>query len=100
MTQTLKETILKMRENKDEMPPVQNILSVDDLKRQFESILDHFDIHLSESIIRSYNELLKERHNSHYMAILNGYTNLLLLERDRAIANSKTKKQTVVKFED
>jgi hypothetical protein len=31
---------------------------------------------------------------------LNGFTNLLLLERDRAIEMNKIKKKPIVKFED
>ncbi len=99
MKQTLKQAIIKVVENK-ELPPVNNILSVEDLEIQFEKILENFDMHLSESIIRTYDEILKDRYNSHYMSILNGFTNLLLLERDRAIEMNKIKKKPIVKFED
>jgi len=57
-------------------------------------------MHLSEAIIRTYDEILKDRYKPHYMSILNGFTNLLLLERDRAIEMSKIKKKPIVKFED
>ncbi len=99
MKQTLKQAIIKVVENK-ELPPVNNILSVKDLKVQFEKILEHFDMHLSEAIIGTYDEILKDRYNAHYMSILNGFTNLLLLERDRAIEMNKIKKKPIVKFED
>jgi hypothetical protein len=69
-----------------------------DLEIQFEKILEHFDMHLSEAIIRTYDEILKDRYKPHYMSILNGFTNLLLLERDRAIEMNKIKKKPIVKF--
>ena len=99
MKQTLKQAIIEVVENK-ELPPVNNILSVEDLEIQFEKILEHFDMHLSEEIIRTYDEILKDRYKPHYMSILNGFTNLLLLERDRAIEMNKIKKKPIVKFED
>jgi hypothetical protein len=99
MKQTLKQAIIEVVENK-ELPPVNNILSVEDLEIQFEKILDHFDIHKSQAITDAYFELLKDRYNPYFMAILNGFTNLLLLERDRAIEMNKIKKKPIVKFED
>jgi hypothetical protein len=87
-------------EKKDNMPPVNNILSIEELERQFENILSHFDMHPSEAITDAYYELLKDRYNSYYMAILNGFTNLILLERDRVIAMGKIKKKPIIKFED
>ena len=99
MKQTLKQAIIKVVENK-ELPPVNNILSVEDLEIQFEKILENFGMHLSEAIISAYDEILKDRYNAHYMSILNGFTNLLLLERDRAIEMNKMKKKPIVKFED
>ena len=99
MKQTLKQTIIEVVKNK-ELPPVNNILSVEDLEIQFEKILENFDMHLSEAIIRTYDEILKDRYKPHYMSILNGFTNLLLLERDRAIEMNKIKKRPIVKFED
>ena len=99
MKQTLKQAIIEVVENK-ELPPVNNILSIEDLEIQFEKILDHFDIHKSQAIISAYDEILKDRYKPHYMSILNGFTNLLLLERDRAIEMNKIKKKPIVKFED
>jgi len=99
MKQTLKQAIIEVVENK-ELPPVNNILSVEDLEIQFEKILEHFDIHKSQAITDAYSELLKDRYNPYFMGILNGFTNLLLLERDRAIEMNKIKKKPIVKFED
>jgi hypothetical protein len=100
MNHTLKQAIIKVVEKKDDVPPVNNILSIEELERQFENILSHFDMHLSGAIAEAYFELLKDRYNSYYMAILNGFTNLILLERDRAIAMGKIKKKPIIKFED
>jgi hypothetical protein len=57
-------------------------------------------MHPSEAITDAYSELLKDRYNPYFMEILNGFTNLILLERDRVIAMNKVKKKTIVKFED
>jgi hypothetical protein len=57
-------------------------------------------MHPSEAITDAYSVLLKDRYNPYFMAILNGFTNLILLERDRVIAMNKVKKKTIVKFED
>jgi hypothetical protein len=100
MNHTLKQAIIKVVENKDDVPPVNNILSTEELERQFENILSHFDMHPSKAITDAYYELLKDRYNSYYMAILNGFINLILLERDRAIAMNKIKKKPIIKFED
>jgi hypothetical protein len=100
MNYTLKQAIIKVVEKKDDVPPINNILSVQELERQFENILSHFDMHPSEVITDAYSELLKDRYNPYFMAILNGFTNLILLERDRAIAMSKIKKKPIIKFED
>ena len=100
MNHTLKQAIIKVVEKKDDVPPVNNILSIEELERQFENILSHFDMHPSEAITDAYYELLKDRYNSYYMAILNGFTNLILLERDRVIAMGKIKKKPIIKFED
>ena len=100
MNHTLKQAIIKVVEKKDDVPPINNILSIEELERQFENILGHFDMHLSGAIIDSYSELLKDRYNPYFMAILNGFTNLILLERDRAIAMNKIKKKPIIKFED
>jgi hypothetical protein len=100
MNHTLKQAIIKVVEKKDNVPPVNNILSTEELERQFENILSHFDMHPSEAITDAYYELLKDRYNSYYMAILNGFTNLILLERDRVIAMGKIKKKPIIKFED
>ena len=99
MKQTLKQAIIEVVENK-ELPPVNNILSIEDLEIQFENILSHFDMNPSEAITDTYSELLKDRYNPYFMATLNGFTNLILLERDRVIAMNKVKKKTIVKFED
>jgi len=100
MNYTLKQAIIKVVEKKDDVPPINNILSVQELERQFENILSHFDMLQSEAITDAYSELLKGRYNPYFMAILNGFTNLILLERDRVIAMNKVKKKTIVKFED
>ena len=100
MNYTLKQAIIKVVEKKDDVPPINNILSVQELEWQFENILGHFDMHTSEAITDAYSELLKDRYNPYFMAILNGFTNLILLERDRVIAMNKVKKKTIVKFED
>ena len=100
MNHTLKQAIIKVVKKKDDVPPVNNILSIEELERQFENILGHFDMHLSEAITDAYSELLKDRYNPYFMAILNGFTNLILLERDRAIAMNKIKKKPIIKFED
>jgi hypothetical protein len=100
MNHTLKQAIIKVVEKKDDVPPINNILSIEELERQFENILGHFDMHLSGAIIDAYSELLKDRYNPYFMAILNGFTNLILLERDRAIAMNKIKKKPIIKFED
>jgi hypothetical protein len=100
MNHTLKQAIIKVVEKKDNVPPVNNILSIEELERQFENILSHFDMHPSEAITDAYYELLKDRYNSYFMAILNGFTNLILLERDRVIAMGKIKKKPIIKFED
>jgi hypothetical protein len=100
MNHTLKQAIIKVVEKKDDVPPVNNILSTEELERQFENILSHFDMHPSEAITDAYHELLKDRYNSYFMAILNGFTNLILLERDRVIAMGKIKKKPIIKFED
>jgi hypothetical protein len=99
MNHTLKQAIIKVVEKKDDVPPVNNILSTEELERQFENILSHFDMHPSEAITDAYYELLKDRYNSYFMAILNGFTNLILLERDRVIAMNKVKKKPIIKFE-
>lgn len=99
MKQTLKQTIINVVESKEDLPPVKNILSIKDLENQFENILSHFGMHQSGAIKETYNELLNDRYNPHYMSLINGFTNLLLLERDRAIAISKSKKRPVVRFE-
>jgi|LakMenE18May11ns_1017448.scaffolds.fasta_scaffold8874325_2 hypothetical protein len=100
MNYTLKQAIIKVVEKKDDVPPINNILSAQELERQFENILSHFDMHPSEEITDAYSELLKDRYNPYFMAILNGFTNLILLERDRAITMSKIKKKPIIKFED
>ena len=100
MNHTLKQAIIKVVEKKDDVPPVNNILSIEEHERQFENILSHFDMHPSEAITDAYSELLKDRYNPYFMAILNGFTNLILLERDRAIAMSKIKNKPIIKFED
>ena len=57
-------------------------------------------MHPSVAITDAYSELLKDRYNPYFIAILNGFTNLILLERDRAIEMNKIKKKPIVKFED